>query len=94
MKKGFEARQRLKPGVKEHQSLRSLSQLFRSRNLWIVGLPRLTSQRLSCYVRRTLQEGTMAHFMNRPRLVRVRTYTRVRFGKPELVCQHWRSPPR
>ncbi|REE92657.1 hypothetical protein C7418_3927 [Cupriavidus plantarum] len=29
----------------------------------------------------------------RPKVVRVCAYTRVRFGRPEFVCSHWRSMP-
>lgn len=29
----------------------------------------------------------------RQRIVRVCSYIRVRFGKPEHVCSHWRSLP-
>ncbi len=30
----------------------------------------------------------------KPKNVRVRAYTRFRFGSLEHVCQHWRSNPR
>lgn len=52
----------VKPRGKEHQSLRSLSQMFRTRNLWIVGLSRSHGQRLSCYVRHSLQGGQDGSF--------------------------------
>jgi hypothetical protein len=29
-----------------------------------------------------------------PKVVHVRDYTRVRFGRTEHVCEHWRSFPR
>lgn len=29
----------------------------------------------------------------RPKVVRVCAYTRVRRGRPEFVCSHWRSLP-
>lgn len=33
------------------------------------------------------------HFCTFPKSVHVRAYQRVRFGKPELVCEHCRSMP-
>lgn len=30
---------------------------------------------------------------SKPKSVRVRAYTRIRFGSLENVCQHWRSYP-
>ena len=33
------------------------------------------------------------HYVHKPKSVFVRTYTRLRFGKIENVCQHWRSLP-
>lgn len=35
----------------------------------------------------------MDKFMSRAKSVRVRAYTRIRFGSLENVCQHWRSFP-
>lgn len=35
----------------------------------------------------------MVSFFQRPRVVRVCSYFRVRFGKREQVCMHWRSLP-
>lgn len=30
---------------------------------------------------------------NDEKTVKVRSYTRTRFGQSEDVCEHWRSPP-
>ncbi len=38
-------------------------------------------------------EFIMHHFQRRVRGVFVRAYRRVRFGRTEQVCQHWRAHP-
>jgi hypothetical protein len=35
----------------------------------------------------------MSSTFHRARVVRVSSYVRFRLGKPEHVCQHWRSLP-
>lgn len=35
----------------------------------------------------------MEHIFYRPKSVFVRAYVRLRYGKIENVCQHWRSFP-
>jgi hypothetical protein len=63
-----------------------------STNTWIVlaRAKRVKLEKIRCVA---LSEDAMFKMNMKAKTVNVRKYFRTRFGRPEHVCKHWRSPP-